>query len=132
MTIEKRIYNYRLCRARRVVENAFGILATRFRIFHTSINLREENIDAVMLACCVLHNFLRSKCTDTYTPSEILDYEDLEDGIFTPGARTDSSNLLDLQKGICSNPSNEVKNVRNTFVEYFNYIHALPWQKNFV
>jgi len=58
----KQIYtrNYRLKRARRVVENAFGVLAQKFRLFYGRIQLSPENADKVVLAVCVLHSYLRN------------------------------------------------------------------------
>jgi hypothetical protein len=56
----KQIYNHRLPRARRVVENAFGILTQKFRLFYGRIQLSPENADKVFLAACVLHNYLRN------------------------------------------------------------------------
>ncbi|KAH7950620.1 hypothetical protein HPB51_028352 [Rhipicephalus microplus] len=55
------IYNYRLSRARRCVENAFGILVSRWRIYERQINLEPENVEAVVKATCMLHNFLSSR-----------------------------------------------------------------------
>lgn len=54
-------YNYRLCRARRVVENAFGILSKKWRVYKGPIELKEDTTIKVILATCILHNYLRVK-----------------------------------------------------------------------
>ena len=52
---------YRLSSARRVVENAFIILVTKWRGFRQPIIGNIETVDAVVKACTVLHNFLRRR-----------------------------------------------------------------------
>ncbi|KAB0803040.1 hypothetical protein PPYR_00010 [Photinus pyralis] len=61
--IEKRIFNYRICRARRTSENAFGILCQTFRIYYAPIAIDPIWIDKIILVTCSLHNLLRSSRT---------------------------------------------------------------------
>jgi hypothetical protein len=55
---EKSIFNYRLSRARRLVENAFGILSQKFQIYQTTLQSLPENT-GIIFATCILHNYVR-------------------------------------------------------------------------
>uniref|UniRef100_A0A3B1JEE5 DDE Tnp4 domain-containing protein n=1 Tax=Astyanax mexicanus TaxID=7994 RepID=A0A3B1JEE5_ASTMX len=61
LTREERIFNYRLSRARRVVENAFGILANRFQVLLTTMSHHTENVRLIVKACILLHNVMRTR-----------------------------------------------------------------------
>ena len=70
------IFNYRLSRARRVIDNTLGILASRFRIFRRSIIGKTVNIKYITNAAVVLHNFLMRKSTrNMYFPPDYVDQE---------------------------------------------------------
>lgn len=58
LTRDKSRFNYRLSRARMTVEKAFGILAARWRIFLRPIHMGVEKVDTLVMAACILHNFL--------------------------------------------------------------------------
>lgn len=76
LNTNQRIYNYRLSRAYSVVENAFGILANRFRVFRTTISLAPFKVVKIIFACLCLHNFLRQHRSDAYVPPGYVDSED--------------------------------------------------------
>lgn len=54
-------FNYRLSRGRRVVECAFGILTSKWRLLLKEIEARPENADIIVKCVCLLHNIIIDK-----------------------------------------------------------------------
>ena len=54
---KERIFNYRLSRARRIIENAFGIMSSVFRVLIKPMRLEPEKATKVTMTCVLLHNF---------------------------------------------------------------------------
>ena len=53
------VYNYRLSRGCRIIENTFGITVHRFQVLLNPMKLRKpSHAEAVIMACVCLHNFL--------------------------------------------------------------------------
>ncbi|XP_018404639.1 PREDICTED: uncharacterized protein LOC108781195, partial [Cyphomyrmex costatus] len=67
---QKRIFNYRLSRARRTIENTFGIFAARWRIFRRPICASANVADRLVLAAMCLHNFLKTKNDEKAPPQQ--------------------------------------------------------------
>lgn len=51
---QKRVFNYRLSRARRCVENVFGILAHRFEVFRAPIRTDVDTAEKIVLASIIV------------------------------------------------------------------------------
>ena len=70
------VFNYRLSRARRIIENSFGILAARWRIFRWPIIATPEYVVLFTKAAIALHNYLRVKESTVYCPPGFVDADD--------------------------------------------------------
>ena len=132
MSLSERIYNYRISRARRVVKNAFGILASKFRVFEKPISLKLETVDKVVLACCTIHNWLR-KTNPCYVSGGLIDYEDENHHVFLGSWRQDkNSGLRDLPTTLHRNATLQAQQTREKYRDYFNNEGSVPWQKKLI
>lgn len=121
---DQQIFNYRLSRARRVIENAFGILRARWRVFSRPIQASVKTVEAVTKAAVCLHNYLRQTNSASYCPTGFVDRED-KSGDIKPGewrqiVRSDSSaGLRDIAPQRGRRYPNSAIEVRGALMDYF-------------
>ena len=115
LTKEQELYNYWLSRSRRVVENAFGILSSRFRVLLSAINLCPNKVSKIVLTCCYLHNYLRKRNGEAYLQDVFgVEHESTHDWT------SETRQLIPLEcidvdeAPLCS------KEIRDKFKQYFN------------
>jgi hypothetical protein len=120
LTEAKRIFNYRLSRARRVSENAFGILSNRWRIFHRKIMGEPCNVECYVKACCILHNYL-AILNPINTSDEYME------------ASPEVQSMFNLTPTTARNFADSAQSIRDNFCNYFvSNIGELPWQYSIV
>lgn len=110
-----------------MVENAFGILFNRFRVFMSPINLVLEKVEAITMACCTLNNFLWAN-TDVYMPPGSVDKEAVGTHVAQPG---DWHQGPPPTRQGSTNYSKTAKELRKEVWKYFNSKEgAVTWQWN--
>lgn len=132
LTKREKIYNYRHCRAGRIVENAFGIFASRFKIFRRPIPLCPGKTIKLVKAACALHNWIRK--TGNSSNSIPVDIEDTETGYVIEGSwrnYTKPSGLLDLTT-IQRNYATNAKQKINFLADYFIGEGSVDWQNRMI
>ena len=132
----KRVFNYRLSRSQRVIENAFGILRARWRLFSRPIKASIENTSHYIMASVCLHNYWRQTENALYCPRGFVDSENRSGEIKQGECRSI------VRDGGCFNPINrckggkrkeDAKSMRDSLKNYVNSEDdSVPWQLPYV
>nr|XP_011312329.1 PREDICTED: uncharacterized protein LOC105272113 [Fopius arisanus] len=140
LTHVQKIFNYRLSRARRTIENAFGMLASRWRVFRKPICMNPATVDKIVMACVCLHNFLKttndalSPHDPSYCPPDFVDSES-ENGQLVPGeCRTELREGFEgLAASSAHRATRDAYNQRDVLANYFLTPEGeIPWQHAYI
>lgn len=105
---EKDVFNYRLARARMVVECSYGSITSKFRVLSVPIETKVTNTVAIVKAITLLHNIIRER--EGITEDEAL--------IFRKAQQTSRMGLGNSCRENNS-ASKQAKTIRKQFSSYF-------------
>lgn len=133
LTPTQRIFNYRLSRARQVIENTFGILVVRWRILRTTINAKAENVDHIIKAVTVLHNYCQIELetqgeTNIYCPPGYADSGDEKNGAW----RQEQATLKSVGRMAANRAKQILYSMRDNLANYLVSTGEVPWQRAYV
>ncbi|KAJ8948806.1 hypothetical protein NQ314_008341 [Rhamnusium bicolor] len=113
---DRRIFNYRLSRGRKIVECGFGMLVSKFRVF---VSCSVNKVVKIVTAACVLHNFIKINEKINFTPISEPEHK-----------LTATSSYRNHYQG---RPSKVAINNRHYLCKYFTEAYgSVPWQNNYI
>lgn len=121
--MSKKIFNYRLSRARRTVECTFGIMVARWRIYRQSIIAGISTAMKAVQATVILNNFIINKELDLLLAERRCCIIQEEERNFL----VTSNGLIVVNNRNSSRKSAAVK-IQDNLAHYFEHINPLPWQ----
>ena len=114
-----------------MVENAFGLLQQRWRIFSTTLLVLPRVVRLISICACILHNLQLRKQPPLH---HNLDRED-ENHSMIPGSWRNENNLMEnlATNARVRNPSNEAKSQRKYLAAYYASIAgSVPCQEGII
>lgn len=132
MTGNERIFNYRLSRARRVIENTFGIMGTKWQILSSRISCSPEHSEQIIKALVCLHNFMMTCGRVAYCPPGFADIDhngEIQRGAWR--AEINQINFHNLNRVGANRSARIAYKMRNYLMQYFvSEIgqQQAPWQ----
>ncbi len=113
------VFNYRVKRGRLTIECTFGILTSRFRIYHRKIFAEPKNADRLVKATVILHNYLTKPRHRRIVPWSGQKEDEVR---FPPQVKP-------FYKASGTNASNRAKETQAQLMRWFNGIGAVSFQR---
>lgn len=132
--MRKKVFNYRISRARRISENTFGIMAIRWSVLRQTLEVTPDHAIIIVRAIVVLHNFMQKSVSantsyDRYFKGSNVDHEN-QNGVLIPGnwSNDSSSTMFPVAQQGTSNFAASAAHIRRIFTSYLSNQGAVPWQ----